>query len=105
MLKTYYRLTKPGIVYGNAVTVIAGFLLASVGDVNWGLFLATLVGISLVIASACVFNNYIDRDLDKKMARTKKRALASGSIAAVNALSYASLLGLVGFGLLFIFTN
>jgi protoheme IX farnesyltransferase len=105
VLKTYYRLTKPGIVYGNAVTVIAGFFLASRGDIDWVLLLEALGGISLVIASACVFNNYIDRDIDKKMARTKKRALASGNISAQAALSYAAILGAAGFSLLYFYTN
>ena len=53
----YYLLTKPGIIMGNLVTVAAGFLLASKGDVNYRLFLFTLLGLSLIMASACVFNN------------------------------------------------
>jgi len=104
-IKEYYELTKPGIVYGNALTVIAGFLLASRGHINLLLFVATLVGISLVIASACVFNNYIDRDIDKKMSRTKKRALASGLISGNAALVYGTILGVLGFGILALYTN
>ena len=105
MLKAYYRLTKPGIIYGNAITVVAGFLLASKGHVDVALLLATLVGVSLVIASGCVFNNYIDRGIDSKMTRTKKRALVTGDISGQNALIYATLLGLVGFVLLGVFVN
>jgi len=104
-IKEYYELTKPGIVYGNALAVIAGFLLASRGHVNLLLFGATLVGVSFVIASACVFNNYIDRDIDKKMSRTKKRALASGLISGNAALVYATVLGVFGFSLLALYTN
>src|SRR5438874_594728 len=105
MLKVFYRLTKPGIVYGNAITIVAGFFLASQGHIDFGLLLATVAGISLVIAGACVFNNYIDRGIDKKMARTKKRAIASGAVTPVVALSYASLLAAIGFVLLLVFTN
>jgi heme o synthase len=64
-----------------------------------------LGGLSLVIASACVFNNYLDRDIDAKMARTKKRALVSGSISGQNALIYAAVLGFAGSTILGIFTN
>ncbi len=103
--KNYYLLTKPGIVYGNAITAIAGFFLGSQGRVEPGLLLATLAGMSLVIASACVFNNYIDRDIDKLMTRTKKRALAAGSISIQKALFFASLLAIVGFLILIIYTN
>jgi protoheme IX farnesyltransferase len=104
-IKEYYELTKPGIVYGNALTVIAGFLLASRGHVNLWLLVATVLGISLVIASACVFNNYIDRDIDKKMSRTKKRALALGVISGSAALVYGTILGVFGFGILALYTN
>lgn len=103
--KMYYQLTKPGIIYGNAITALAGFFLASKGQVNFGLFVATLIGISLVIAAACVFNNYIDRGIDKKMARTAKRALVSGAISERNALIYGAVLGVAGFVLLALYTN
>lgn len=104
-LKAYYHLTKPGIIYGNAITAVGGFLLASKGHVDVWLLLAALAGISLVIASACVVNNYIDRDIDKKMARTKKRALASGTVSARSALVYAVVLGVVGFTVLALWVN
>ncbi len=105
LLKTYYNLTKPGIIYGNLLTATGGFLLASKGHINFWLLMATLAGISLVIASACVINNYIDRDIDKLMARTKKRALASGEIINRNALVYAAVLGALGFFILLKHTN
>lgn len=59
----------------------------------------------MVIASASVFNNYIDRDIDRKMARTKKRALVRGAITGRNALIYASILGVSGELILEIYTN
>lgn len=104
-MKDYYTITKPGIIYGNAVTVVAGFLLASKGNIDWVLLVATLVGLSLVVASGCVFNNYIDRDIDLLMERTKKRVMAEGRIPSRNVLVYASLLGLIGLSVLFFYTN
>jgi len=101
----YYRLTKPGIVYGNAMTTVAGFLFASRRSIDaWGL-LAVTVGVSLVIACACVLNNYIDRGIDAKMVRTKNRALASGAISVRNALLYAAILGAAGFAVLLVWVN
>lgn len=105
MLKDYYKLTKPGIIYGNAITVVAGLLLASKGNIDWVLLVATLVGLSLVVASGCVFNNYIDRDIDLLMERTKNRVMAEGRISARNALGYASVLGLIGLSILYFYTN
>jgi heme O synthase-like polyprenyltransferase len=63
LLKAYYQLAKPGIIYGNAVNALAGFFLAAAGDISWLLLLAVMAGTSLVIASGCVFNNYIDQAL------------------------------------------
>jgi protoheme IX farnesyltransferase len=104
-LKTYYRLTKPGIIYGNTLSVIAGFLLASQGHINLLLFLATLVGIALLMAAGCVYNNWLDRSIDARMARTKKRALVTGSVQGWQAITYASVLAVLGFAILVVFTN
>lgn len=101
----YYLITKPGIILGNLITVAAGFLLASRGELHFTLFLATLGGLGLIMASACVFNNYIDRPMDKKMERTKNRALVTGAISTQNALIFAGTLGIAGFATLFFFTN
>lgn len=105
MLKNYYWLTKPGIIYGNALTAVAGFLFAAKWHVDIWLLFATLVGTSLVIASACVFNNCIDRNIDEVMARTQNRALVTKVISLPNAIMFGTLLGLVGFSLLTRFTN
>ena len=106
MIKDYYTLTKPGILYGNALTLVAGFMLASYGaSVDYWLLVATLIGLSLVIASGCVFNNYIDRDIDAVMERTKKRALVRGIISLRRARIYGTILGILGFVILAYFTN
>jgi protoheme IX farnesyltransferase len=101
----YYLLTKPKIVLGNLVTLVAGFLLASKGAIDLPLFLAAFVGLSLIMASACVLNNYIDRHLDSKMERTKNRPLVTGLISARNALLFALILEVAGNLVLWKFTN
>jgi protoheme IX farnesyltransferase len=101
----YYLLTKPGIILGNLITLAAGFLLASKDRVDPWLFLATLMGLAFIIASACVFNNYIDRQVDRKMERTKHRPLAAGLISGTNAIIFAIALGVIGNLILFLYTN
>src|SRR5487761_1273578 len=111
-MKYYYELTKSGLVFGNLITVIAGFLLGARImhgldgglPVNMWLLFATLVGIFLVMASGCVFNNYIDRDIDGKMERTKERVLVTGKIAPRAAVGFALILGVIGFTTLGVFT-
>lgn len=105
LIKQYIQLTKPGIIMGNIVTATAGYMLAAQGALRLSLFITALLGLSFVIASACVCNNYIDRDLDKKMARTQNRALARGLISTSHALIFASILGLIGIITLLFFTN
>lgn len=102
-LKAYYYLTKPGIIRGNLLTATAGFLLAAKHHVPVGRGIVMLLGLGLIIAAACVSNNILDRGIDKKMARTAKRALVSGAISVPAAGVFAgSLLGagslLLGFG-------
>lgn len=105
MIKTYYLLTKPGILMGNIITTVGGYLLIASGPLNWGLLFSALFGIALVMASACVLNNYVDRPYDAKMERTKERALVKKSIGKKSALLFALFLGLGGFFLLFSRTN
>ena len=106
-IRTYYHLTKPGIVRGNALAAFAGYCFDAgyFDKFSVSALLGMLVGICLVMASGCVFNNYIDRDIDRKMERTKKRALVTGAISAKSALIYGSLLLIIGIGTLLALTN
>lgn len=105
MLRKYYELTKPGVLYGNALTTVAGFLLASRGSFDPALFLSTVVGSTLIIASATTINNYLDRDIDQLMTRTKNRALVSGRVKPRNALVFGVMLGILGTVLLILRVN
>lgn len=108
-ISAYYRLTKPGIIYGNSLTTAAGFLfaagMAGSPGVSWGTFVATLVGSGLVIACGCVLNNYIDRPIDARMRRTRGRPLISGEVSVAGAMVLAAVTGSAGLILLLAFTN
>lgn len=98
-------LTKPGIILGNIITTLGGFALASRGQIDFVLLLYTLLGLGLIIASAGVFNSYIDRFADAKMERTKNRPLVRGEISNQKALLFGTFLGLVGVFVLALKTN
>lgn len=104
-IRQYYKLTKPGVLYGNAITAAAGFLLASKGDIDWLLFVWLNLGTTLVIASACVLNNFLDQDIDRLMERTKKRPLIQGEVSGRGAVVFSIVLGLLGIGILYATTN
>ena len=92
-------------MYGNAITFIAGFVFASQGAIDYRLLLLALIGVSLVIASGCVFNNYYDRDIDALMKRTKERPLPRMAISGAYALLFGFFLSIIGFSILYLFTN
>lgn len=103
---SYLRLIKPGITISNTMTGVAGFFLAaSVVPFQFLALVGATGGIALVIASACVANNILDRDIDKRMKRTAKRDVARGTIRVKKAVVFSALLGFAGFALLAYLTN
>ncbi|NHC02205.1 protoheme IX farnesyltransferase [Acinetobacter sp. 187] len=105
MLKKYLFLTKPGILFGNFVTTLGGYFLATQGSIDLLLLFITLLGTTLVVASGCVVNNVIDQDIDHKMQRTRNRALVKKTIKPSVALVFALVLGVLGFALLWFLVN
>ena len=103
--RDFVALTKPGILRSNLIAAFAGFWVASHWQLQYGLLILTLIGTTLVMASSCVFNNYFDREMDTKMARTQNRALPMGRISPKTVLWYAIILGIAGLGVLFGFAG
>jgi heme o synthase len=105
VLKDYVALTKPSIIRLNAIAAFGGFWVASKWDIDWLLLLYMLIGSALTMASACVINNYWDRELDKKMERTKNRALPTKRLNPTGVLIYGIVLGIIGVTVLFVLVN
>ena len=55
------------------------------------------LGSVLMRSAGCIFNDIVDRDLDKKVRRTKERPIASGKISVSEAFIYIVFLCLVAF--------
>lgn len=106
MFKEYVSLTKPGIIMGNLISVLAGYFLAAKSEsITLSLLIYTMLGVALVIASGCVVNNIFDRDIDAKMSRTRNRAIVTGSINIEFAFLFAIIMLLIGTGLLYKMAN
>lgn len=104
--KRYLQVTKPGITAGNLIATTGGYLLASQGQpLDGGRLLATMAGLSLVVASGCAINNCIDRDIDARMERTQKRVLVTGAMSLKAAFAHGLVLGVAGFAALALWTN
>ncbi|WP_239804705.1 4-hydroxybenzoate octaprenyltransferase [Croceicoccus hydrothermalis] len=72
-----------------------GVLLAGGMD-RWPLLLWLLVGSIAMRGAGCVWNDFLDRDLDRQIARTATRPLASGAVSAKQALLWLGALCIAG---------
>ena len=104
-VKNYVSLTKPRVMELLLVVTVPAMILAQGGLPNLWLVLATLIGGAMSAGSAGAFNCYIDRDMDRKMQRTKSRPLVTGEISDRNALIFSWVLGALSVVWLWFTTN
>ena len=103
-----YELTKPRMNFLILVTTAVGFYLAAGPGGLWQrawLFAATLVGTALTAAGASVLNQFVERDADALMPRTRRRPLPAGLLSPAFALASGVALGLVGTAWLALLVN
>src|SRR5712671_2645972 len=97
-IRLYLELTKPRILIMVLVTTTLGFLLGGTSRDSVALLFFTLLGVGSATGGAAMLNNYLERDLDAKMVRTRGRALPAGLIEPHRLLTLG--VGLVLFGVL-----
>lgn len=105
VLKDFFALIKIGIVNSNLITTFTGLWLALhfTGQSflnNLDIVFFTIAGSSLIIAGSCSINNFIDRDIDPLMERTKGRPTVTGKIPPAKVLTLGILF--IGLGTLFL---
>ena len=103
--RDYLELTKPKVVALMIITSAIGMLLATEGAVPWSILVAGNLGIALCAGSAAAINHVVDRRIDLHMARTQRRPLAQGRVNPVNAVLFATLLGVAGMAILLQWVN
>src|SRR5580693_2998937 len=91
--RDYLELTKPRVVALIMLTAIIGTLLATPGLPPLDALIFGNLGIALSAASAAAINHLLDRRIDARMARTRKRPLPTGHVTPARALAFALLLG------------
>lgn len=67
---------------------------------HWPLALLMLMGAIAMRGAGCVYNDIVDRDLDRQITRTAKRPLACGSVSVKAAWAWLILLSFIGLGVL-----
>jgi len=103
--RDYLELTKPRVVALIMLTAIIGTLLATPGLPPLNALIFGNLGIALAAASAAAVNHLLDRHLDARMARTRKRPLPTGHLTPARALTFALILGVVAMVMLVAFVN
>jgi len=101
----YLELTKPRVVALIVFTAIIGMFLAVPGWPPLRESVAGFVGIWLAAASAAAINHLIDQRIDRVMARTSNRPLATGSLTSTQVLTFAIVLGALSMSILIALVN
>jgi protoheme IX farnesyltransferase len=105
LIREYMQLTKPRIVALLVFCAVIGMFLAVPGIPPWRALVFGTFGIWLASGSAAAFNHLIDERIDKLMARTARRPLATGKLTAHQALVFAVLMGIASMVVLALLVN
>lgn len=105
LIKSYYLLCKPNVVYMMLICALVGMLLAEDTVSSIPTILIALLGIALCSGSAAAINQVIDRKADAAMTRTDQRPLPQGELSAFHASCFAFVIGMLGAVILFLFIN
>jgi len=98
-------LTKPRIIELLLITTVPAMVLAADGWPGTWLVLTTLIGGTLSAGGANALNNYLDREIDVLMNRTRGRPLAREEVSPTSAMVFGIVLGAAGFAWLAVTTN
>jgi len=105
VLADYLALTKPRLVTMVVITAAVGFYLGAPGPISVALFLNAMIGTALAGAGALALNQYLERDLDACMDRTRSRPLPAGRVQPLPALLFGGALTVLGLGQLLLLVN
>ena len=105
LLKSYYQLCKPNVVYMMLICAFVGMLLAEQTVSSYSYLFIALTGIALCAASAAAINQVVDREVDASMTRTDQRPLPKGDLSVIHASIFAFVIGLLGSMILYLYVN
>src|SRR5215471_1658518 len=101
----FLELTKPRITFLVLITTLVGFYMGSRNGLNFLLLFHTILGTGLVASGASALNQYLERDLDARMTRTRNRPLPDGRLVPNEALIFSGLISAAGVIYLMVFVN
>ncbi|MDY0962953.1 heme o synthase [Massilia sp. CFBP9026] len=101
----YWTLTKPRVTQLAVFCAVIGMFLATDGFPGWQTLVAGTVGIWLLAAAAFAVNCLVEAEVDARMARTARRATASGELSQSQTITFSLVLGGLGMYILYAFVN
>ena len=105
VLGDYVMLTKPTIISLLLITTLTPMYLAGESAPSGWLILWTLLGGALAAGGANTINQFVDRDIDHVMVRTRRRPLPSGRMTPAQVLAFGLALSVLSFVQLWITVN
>lgn len=103
--QVYRDITKARLAVLVLVTTAIGYFLANPVNIQWDLFLITIIGTALAAACANMFNQIMEIPRDARMPRTQNRPLPSKRIGKTHAIIAAAIFGITGVTMLALFVN
>ena len=103
--RTALSMTKPTITLLVVITALPAIFMTDATHFELSKVLITLLGAAGSSASAAIFNQIFEADVDKKMKRTRTRSLPSEKISLQFASIFGTILGLASFFMLFFLIN
>ncbi len=94
-VRDYLQLSKARIVLMVLITTAAGYFFGA-SHIDVVLLINTLIGTGLVAAGTNALNQYVEREYDAKMRRTRLRPLPDGRISPRAALLFSSAISIIG---------
>jgi heme o synthase len=102
---SFFALCKPRVTALIVFTAIIGMFLATPGMVPLQALIAGTIGIAMASGAAAAFNHLIEQKIDAKMARTRGRPLPTGQINSQQTFIFATVVAVLGLGILYYFVN
>ena len=104
-LADYLALAKPRVVLMVLVTTTVGYVLGSAAPPAFLPLGRLLVGTALAAAGTLALNQWMERDLDARMARTRHRPLPEGRLLPAEAFALGAALLAAGVAVLALSVN
>ena len=103
IFQDFKEITKAGLAISVLFSSIAGYLLGVNNEhpFQWSVLVILSIGGYCMVGASNAFNQVIEKDIDSLMDRTKNRPVPSGRMSPKMALFVASLLTVLGIGLLY----